>query len=164
MHIADTLSRASLPTTTHKPVHEMVFRINFEADNPDLSCFYDATLQDIKATALTDPEQIELQALVTSGSPAINVSVPDLTKLYWPVPQELKSHDGLLFKQDRVIIPSSLNSLRQTMLSKLHAAHRGPEFTARRTHSCVLWPSLTNQITNMCKTWFTCANYSQQRS
>ena len=78
LHIADTLSRAPLPTTTHNPVHdEMVYRVDLEADNPDLSGFHDATLQDIKAAALTDPEQIELQALVTSGWPANKVSVPD---------------------------------------------------------------------------------------
>ena len=50
--IADTLSRAPLPTTAHNPVHdEMVYRVDFEADNPDLSGFHDATLQDIRAAA-----------------------------------------------------------------------------------------------------------------
>ena len=77
--IADTLSRAPLRTTAHNPVHnEMVYRVDFEADNPDLSGFHDATLQDIRAAALTDPEQIEVQALVTTGWPASKASVPDL--------------------------------------------------------------------------------------
>ena len=109
----------------------------------------------------TDPEQIEVQALVTTGWPASKTSVPDLAKPYWPIRRELKSHDGLLFKQDRVIIPSTL---RQTILRKIHAAHRGPEFTTRHAHSCVFWPGLTSQIKNMCKACTTCAQYAQQHS
>jgi hypothetical protein len=95
--LADTLSRAPLPATTHKPVHnEMVYRVDFEADNPDLSGFQDATLQEIRAAALTDTEQIEVQALVESGWPAQKVSVPVPAQQYWSVRHELKSHDGLL--------------------------------------------------------------------
>ncbi len=147
--IADTLCRAPLLTTVYNPTHqEMVYRVDFEADNPDLSGFHDATLQDIKATALTDPEQVEVQALITTGWPTNKSSVPDLAKPYWPIRHELKSHDGPLFKQDRVIIPSTLH---QTILRNLHAAHRGPKFTTCHAHSCVLWPGITSQITNMCK-------------
>ncbi len=79
--IADTLSRAPLLTTAHNPTHdEMVYRVDFEADNPDLSGFHDATLQDIKAAALTDPEQVEVQALIITGWPTNKTSVPDLAK------------------------------------------------------------------------------------
>jgi len=46
--IADTLSRAPLPETTHKGVHdELVYRVEFEGNNPELSGFQDATVQEI---------------------------------------------------------------------------------------------------------------------
>ena len=158
--IADTLSRAPLPTSSHKPVHdEMVYRVEIEADTPDLSGFQDATLQDIRATAVTDPELIEIQALIESGWPTPKTSVPQLARPYWPVRDELKVHNGLLFKQDCVIIPSSL---RQDILNKLHAAHRGPEFTLRHARNCVFWPGITTQIINMCKACLTCAQHAQQ--
>jgi transposase InsO family protein len=63
------------------------------------------------------------------------------------------------YKQDRVIVPCSM---RQTILNKLHAAHRGPDFTLRHARSCVFWSGLTSQITTMCKTCITCAQHTQQ--
>ncbi|CAB4011729.1 Hypothetical predicted protein [Paramuricea clavata] len=64
----------------------MVYRVDFEADNPDLSCFQDATLQEIRAAVLTDPEKIEVQALVESGWPAQKVSVLVPAQQYCPTP------------------------------------------------------------------------------
>ena len=123
LHIADTLSRAPLPTTAHKPVHdELVYRVQFESLYPDLSGFYDATLQDIRTAASQDPEQIILHSLIGMGWPDDKAAVPELARPYWSVRHELTAHDGLLFKQDRVVIPSSL---RECLLRKLHAAHRG---------------------------------------
>ena len=69
------------------------------------------------------------------------------------------SHMMAYYKQDRVIVPCSM---RQTILNKLHAAHRGPDFTLRHARSCVFWPGLTSQITTMCKTCITCAQHTQQ--
>ncbi|CAB4038220.1 Hypothetical predicted protein, partial [Paramuricea clavata] len=153
--LADTLSRAPLPATTHKPVHnEMVYRVDFEADNPELSGFQDA-LQEIRAAALTDPKQIEVQALVESGWPAQKISVPVAAQQYWSVRHEIKSHDGI--KEGH--LPCSM---RKTILNKLHAAHRGPDFTLRHARSCVFWPGLTSQITTMCKTCIICAQHTQK--
>ncbi|KAK3749289.1 hypothetical protein QZH41_007555 [Actinostola sp. cb2023] len=149
LYIADTLSRAPLPATSHKPVHdELVYRVEFETDNPDLSGFQDATLKDIRTAASTDPEQIVLHSLIESGWPTDKAGTSELARPYWSVRHELTTHDGLLLKQDRVIIPSSL---RHTMLHKLHAAHRGPDFTLRHARSCVFWPGITSQITDMCQ-------------
>ena len=154
--IADTLSRAPLPTSSHKPVRdEMVYRVEIEADTPDLSGF---SCQDIRAPAVTDPELIEIQALIESGWPTPKTSVPQLARPYWPVRDELKVHNGLLFKQDCVIIPSSL---RQDILNEVHAAHRGPEFTLRHARNCVFWPGTTTQIINMGKACLTCAQHAQ---
>ena len=68
LHIADTLSRAPLPITSHKQVQdELVYRLELEAELPDLSGFQDATLQEIRVAALTDPEQRTLRSLVEAG-------------------------------------------------------------------------------------------------
>ena len=160
LHIADTLSRAPLPTTSHKPVHdELVYRVHFESLYLDLSGFYDATLQDIRTAASQDPEQIILHSLIGMGWPDDKAAVPELARPYWSVRHELTAHDGLLFKQDRVVIPSSL---RERLLRKLHAAHRGSEFTLRHARSCVFWPGLNSQITDMCQSCGVCAQHAHQ--
>ena len=100
-----------------------------------------------------------MRSLVETGWPNDKAAVPELARPYWTFRHEITSHDGLLFKQGRVIVPSSA---RPTILHKLHAAHRGPEFTLRHARSCVFWPGINNQITDLCKACVTCAPYKQQ--
>ena len=160
LHIADTLSRAPLPFTSHKPIHdELVYRVALEAENPDLSSLQDATLHDIRAAAITDPEQNILLSLIESGWPANKATLPALAQPYWSVRQDLTVYDGLVFKQDRVVIPTPL---RQIILHKLHVAHRGPEFTLRHARNCVFWPGINSQIKDMCQSCVTCAQHAHQ--
>ena len=85
LHIADTLSRAPLPTTSHKQLHDqLVYRVEFESNNPKLSGFQDNTLQDIRMAANTDPEQILLQSLTSSRWPNNKAAVPELARPYCP--------------------------------------------------------------------------------
>ena len=100
-----------------------------------------------------------MRYLVEAGWPNYKVAVPELARPYWTIRHELTPHDGLLFKQGRVIVPSSS---RPTILHKLHAAHRGPEFTIRHARSCVFWPGINSQGTDLCKTCVICTQYKQQ--
>ena len=160
LHIADTLSRAPLPTTSHKQLHDqLVYRVEFESNNPELSGFQDNTLQDIRTAASTDPEQIILQSLTSRGWLNDKAAIPELARPYWSACHEITAHDGLLFKQDRVIIPSSLHA---NFLHKLHAAHRGPEFTLRYALSCLFWLGLNSHITNMCQSCSICTQHPRQ--
>lgn len=111
-----------------------------------LSAFQDATLQELRTVAMTDPEQIALQSLIKAGWPNDKAAVPELARPYWVIRHELTAHDGLLFKQDRIIVPSSA---RPTILHKLHAAHRGSEFTLRHAWNCVFWPGINSQVSDV---------------
>lgn len=160
LHIADTLSHAPLSGTSHKQVHdELVNHVEFENDNPELSGFLDATLQDISVASQVDPELIVLCSLIESGWPSEKAKVPYLVRPYWHVCHELTVNEGLLIKQDCVIIPTSL---RQNILYKLHAAHCGSEFTLRHARNCLFWPGLNNQTTDMSRNCATCAQYAHQ--
>lgn len=160
LHIAETVSRAPLPITSHKQIQdELVYCVELEAEHPDLSGFQDATLQEIRVAALTDPEQRTLRYLVEAGWLNDKAAVPELARPYWTFRHELTSHDGLLSKQGRVIVPSSS---RPTILHKLHAAHRGPEITIRHARRCVFWPGINSQVTDLRKTCAICAQYRQQ--
>ena len=109
--IADTLSRAPLPDTTHGHLQdELVYRVEFEDNHPELSGFQDATVKELRTEASTDPEQKALRTFVKTGWPNDKASVPVFIHPYWSVRHELTIHDGLLFKQDHVVIPSSLRS------------------------------------------------------
>jgi len=85
-------------------------------------------------------------------------AVLELAWPYWSVHHELTAHDGLLFKQDRVIIHSSL---RESLLHKLHAAIGAPCLLCH-TRNCVFWPGLNSQIMNTCQACVTCARHAHQ--
>ena len=113
--IADTPSRASFPETTHGRVHdELVYRVEVEENNPKLLGFRDATVQEIRDKAGTYPEKKALRILMETRWPNDKTSVPILVHPYWSVRHELTMHERLLFKPDRVVIPSSLLRLDQT--------------------------------------------------
>jgi len=82
----DTLSCAPLPKTTHKGVHdELVYSVEFEGNNPELSGFQDATVQEIQTEANTDPEQKALCTLIETGWPNNKAAVPVIVHPYWSV-------------------------------------------------------------------------------
>ena len=104
LHIADTVSRAPLLETTHGRIHdELVYRVEFEENSPELSDLKYPTVQEIRAEASTDPEQRALRTFIETGWPNDNALVPVLV-------HPLTIHEGVIFKQDRVIIPYSLRS------------------------------------------------------
>ena len=105
-----------------------MYRVEFESEHADLSGFSDVTLQDIRIAAATDRERTELRTLVESGWPTVKVSVPESVRLYWDVPSELKSHEGLFYKR-RLCSYSHRFTLKRP--AQIHAAHRGPDFTLR---------------------------------
>ncbi|PFX26788.1 Retrovirus-related Pol polyprotein [Stylophora pistillata] len=79
LHIADTLSRAPLPMTSHKQMHEeFVYHTEIRFNSPDLSGFQDATLQEIRAASSTDPELTVLRPFIESGWPNDKAAVPAL--------------------------------------------------------------------------------------
>ena len=134
-------------------------RVEFESNHPDLSGFSDVTLQDIRIGTATNREQTALRTLVESGWPTDKASVPESVRPNWDVRSELKSKEGLLYKQDRVVIPTAL---RSSILHKLHVAHRGPDFTLRQARNTVFWPGLSPQVKDMCTDCPTSAQYTQQ--
>lgn len=106
LHIADTLSRAPLPTTSHKQVHdELVYQAEFDSTTPDLCGFQGVTFRDIRAAASSDPEQIALHSLDLKGWPNEKSAIPELARPHWSIRHELTAHDGLLFKQDESSYP-----------------------------------------------------------
>lgn len=53
------------------------------------------------------------------------------------------AHDGVLLYNDRVIVPTSL---RETILTHLHAAHQGISTMEQRARTIVYWPGMSKDI------------------
>ena len=72
---------------------------------------------------------------------------------YFPFRDEITSAEGLLFKGDRIIIPSSL---RKDMKTKLHCGHLGVEKCRTRARQVMFWPGINAEISDMVSKCIAC--------
>lgn len=142
MYIADALSRAYLPETDvtseladelDVAVHAVLF--NFSTAN--------AALEEIKTATVADPILSQLIKILKEGIPLNTASFPSELKSYRAIIADLYEVDGIVCKNERIIIPSSM---REKQLRKLHAGHLGIEKTKRLARQYYYWPGIEYDI------------------
>ena len=80
---------------------------------------------------------------------------------YWDFKEELAVHDGVVFKKDKVVIPTSLQVF---MMKEAHQTHLGIEASKHRARELMYWPGINNDIERMVKTCEVCnSNKKQQK-
>lgn len=141
--LADTLSRAPLPTTNDsKQTKFEVFRTDIDnhPENPRISS---QTLADIKTSTANDPTMCTLNKIIINGWPSKRSKLPKNLQPFWTYRDELTSQDGIIYKGKQVVIPLAK---RNYMLKKAHIAHFGPESNTRPCKDIMFWPGM--QIPN----------------
>ena len=87
------------------------------------------TLQEIKSATEVDAELQALAPIITQGWQERRAEVPSQLQAYFPFREELSIQDGIVFKGERIVVPSSL---RQCMMDKLYASHLGIQRCLKR--------------------------------
>jgi len=85
-------------------------------------------LQEIKEATANDPSLKELKEMIKSGWPETKSQTPPSIQVYWNVRDELSEVDGVILKNERIVVPSSL---RKEMLQRIHQGHMGIEKSKR---------------------------------
>ena len=160
LHIADTLSRAALPTPVHAKVTGFeVFRLELEHSeidhNPRLT---DVTEELLKSETKKDHTLTDLQQTIISGWPTHKQHLATNLHPFWTFREELSIHNGIIYKGQQVLVPQSMYS---TMLGKIHANHFGAESNIRMAREVLFWPGMRKAISDMCDTCSVCAQYSK---
>ena len=144
MFVADHLSRAFLKDTGPEDEEFQVFALELEAmnlfDTIEISCERLPQLQ--KATE-QDPVMQTLKTTILIGWPERREEVPVQIREFWNYREELTLHNGIIFKNQRVIIPKAL---RPELTARAHSSHQGIEACLRRAKDVVFWPSMTKDI------------------
>ena len=116
MHLADTLSRAYLPSTAHPTATE------FENINAATSLPISTTrLREIQQATEVDEILRPLKNTILRGWPEERNQVPTQVAPYFHVRDELSIQDGVIYRGQRIVIPTSL---RNDIKHKLHASHK----------------------------------------
>ena len=72
----------------------------------------------------------KLKTIVISGWPERKSQVDPEPRECWSIKEEISECDDLLLRNDKLIVPSSLQ--REEMLSQIHSSHLGIEKCKRR--------------------------------
>lgn len=160
LYLADTLSRAALPTNSEATVTGFnVFRLDLEktsCGNPRISM---ETYNELREATQADPMLIQLSNIIVSGWPPKKEDLPDCLQQFWNYRDELTIYNGVIFKTNRAVVPSSLQS---KMLQKIHISHFGSDSNIRMAKDVLYWPGMQAAIRDLCTNCPTCAQYSQQ--
>lgn len=142
MHIADSLSRAYLPSTEHPTVADFE-QVNMASFLP----ISDQRLQEIRDETGRDETLQILKSVILQGWPAeMRNAAPAQVAPYYSIRDELSVQDGLIFRSERVVIPIAL---RGNMKQRIHSSHMGAESCIRRTQECIFWPGMNAEIKEM---------------
>ena len=140
MVMSDPLSRAYVdnPPNQTEYCHELE-EIALVDDLPISEEF----LQEFKGSTATDTDLQMLMTVVLEGWPDLQAAAPVEVKPYFHSRHEITIQNGLLFKDDRLIVPAVL---RKKMVAKIHSSHLGIEGCLRRAREVFYWPRMNSEL------------------
>ncbi|UYV84124.1 K02A2.6-like [Cordylochernes scorpioides] len=128
MHLADIFSRACIKDVRNENLKYDVYPIDIIYKEiatvnvmETLSVCSDTVLR-IREETSSDPILCEVKKLILNGWPPNKNQTSMLTREYWNFREELTVQDGIILKNDRIVIP---NKLRAEMIMKTHQGHIG---------------------------------------
>ena len=152
MLLADLLSRAYL-TTAEDPEHQEFENVNMASLLP----ISKSQLGEIRAETHRDDTLQALKMVILRGWPEDKKCLPPQVLPYFSMRDEFTVENGLIFRGERVVIPSSL---RPVTKRKLHSSHMGVESCLRRARDCVFWPGMSSELRHLVETCETCQKFS----
>ena len=147
--VADALSRVCVPPKkpTTKKEHEVSFISGLRCP---------ISIERIKEESLKDSTQNLLKDTIFRGWPEQRKNVPYELFEYWTFRCDLVLDDGLILKNNRILIPESL---REEVLKALHTAHQGETKSLLLARESVFWPRIASDIQKMVQNCPQCSQH-----
>lgn len=152
MLVADCLSRAQLPEISELAglsgiIHAITKSVCLSEDN---YIHYKQILD-------KDENYKRICGYVENGWPGFH-QVTDIAQKFYKLKSELHFENGLLFVNDRLVIPTEL----QRKITKwLHEPHLGIEKTLARARMLYFWPGMNSQIREMITSCNVCEKFKR---
>ena len=152
MFLADTLSRAYLPSCTQVEAEfEAINMVNYLPKS-------EARLLQIQRETEKDESLQALKAVIQQGWPEDKSALPPVVSPYFNMRDEMSVQDGFIFKGERVVVPKAA---RGNLLRRIHNSHLGVNGCLNRAHECLYWPGMTGDIKNHVSTCEACREYER---
>ncbi|XP_037046531.1 uncharacterized protein LOC119081601 [Bradysia coprophila] len=136
MYIADYLSRNHLETG------------NAEEDHEFTTAVLSLSMGDKRETQFrlaTENDEVlkRVSGYCLKGWPSDRTKVPECARDYYRIRNDICLQDGILFFEDRIVVPTSL---RLYVLKLLHESHMGISKSQKRARELFYWPSMNVDI------------------
>ena len=96
---------------------------------------------------MLDPTLVRLAKVIQMGWPDSGKDLPIDVKPYFQHHYELHIVDGVIFLQNRIVVPIGL---KHQFITKLHESHVGVVKSKLLTRSLVYWPNWNDEIEKTC--------------
>ena len=164
MVLADTLSRAykvpqpgeSAAEATRGETEKDVESINTTQYIP----MSEETQTRMQRATEEDEDLRDLKTVIRHGWPLRKEDVPVKVRDYFPFRDELTIQNGLIFKGERLVVPTSL---REEMTEKLHSSHIGIQGCLRRARETLYWPGMNKKVEDYIAKCSTCNSYQSEQ-
>ena len=151
--LADTLSRAYLPQTCEGEQEE------FEIINAlTYLVMSGESIEEMRHHTNHDPALQQLKQTILQGWPKDKSQLPPLVTPYFSIHDELAVTDGLIFRGERLVVPTEM---RSQIKRDIHAGHQGIDTCLRRAREHVFWPGMSKEIKEWVQTCEACRNFEQ---
>ena len=155
MYLADTLSRAYIPG--NPSVHAVTFA---EIDMTEGLSVSPRRLQELRDATANDSVLQKLIQVTLGGWPSQKSDTELDVRAYYNVHHEVTVQNGLVFKDNRIVVP---NSVRKDIIATVHRSHQGIQGCIRRAKDAVYWPLMTQQITDYVSQCSVCNTYRPEQ-
>ena len=153
MHTADTLSRAPLAGTDANVLELVADADQFAWNLPVRGETKDVVLGNVKREQEKDDICNLLTQFSLHGWPHTSTLSQEM-KTYLPFAQDITVFQGLLLKDDRLVIPKSL---RREMLERVHVGHLGIRKCQERVKVAMWWPTISSDVKKLVEGCDTCS-------
>ena len=97
--------------------------------------------------------KVKLARIIQWGWPESSRDLPDEIKVYFPYRFQLHIVNGIIFLQDRIVVPVGF---RGEFLRRIHDVHLGIVKSKLLARMLIYWPNWNVDVTNMCHECTTC--------
>ena len=98
---------------------------------------------------------------VRNGWPASKKDISSAALTYYSIRDQITIVNELVFKYDRLIVPSTL---QKGAIQRIHNGHQGTDKCLVRARDSVYWPGIINQITLITSSCSHCLDYRNRQT
>lgn len=145
--IADALSRNFAETEQDELTRTRVFGLKVFEHIPD------ARILEIQEATNSDDRLQMLIKTIVNGWPKDKAQVDPEIRPYYAMRDTLSYTDGVILKEEAVLVPKSL---KKDMMMRLHSAHTGYDSMVRRAKGSIFWIGMKSDIKELAEHCETC--------